>query len=96
MVIDHDILGWGTEHTENLLKQYQKILKVGIETGLERRNPDTRVASYCKSNDCDLLTGDLKAYQYYFDVGVKTVQITRYDWIGGLTDKAVFLVQIVE
>jgi len=69
---------------------------VGSELGLERRKPDTVIASYCKNSDCDLLTGDLKAYQYFFDVGVRTVRITRYDWIGGLTDKAVFLVQIAE
>ncbi len=64
VVIDHDILGWGSEHTEELLKRYQKVLKVGTEPGLERRRHD--------------------------------FQITRYDWIGGRTDKAVFLIQIVE
>jgi hypothetical protein len=69
---------------------------VGTEPGLERRKPDTIIASYCKTNNCDLLTGDLKAYQYYFDIGVATVQISRYAWIGGRTDKAVFLVQISE
>ncbi len=96
VVIDHDILGWGNEHAEELLKQYQKVLKVGTEPGLERRKPDTVIASYCKTNNCDLLTGDVRGYQHYFDVGVSKVQISRYSWIGGTTDKAVFLIQIVD
>jgi hypothetical protein len=95
VVIDHDILGWGEDHREGLLKTYQKIVKVGTEPGLERRKSDLVVASYCKKNDCDLLTGDLRAYQYYFDAGVKSVQISRYDWETG-PDKAVFLIQILE
>ncbi len=96
VVIDHDILGWGNERAEDLLKQCQKVLKVGSEPGLERRKPDTNIASYCKANNCDLLTGDVKAYQSYFDVGVNKVQISRRTWIGGRTDKAVFLIEIVE
>ncbi len=96
VVVDYDILGWGNEHEDELLKQYQKVLKVGTEPGLERRKPDTVIASYCKTNNCDLLTEDVRAYQYYFGVGVNMVQISRYSWIGGRTDKAVFLIQIVE
>ena len=96
VVIDHDILGWGKEREQELLKTYQMVHRVGTETGLERRKPDTIIAAYCKANNCDLLTGDLKAYQYFFDTEVKRVQISRYAWIGGLTDKAVFLVQIVD
>ncbi len=96
VVIDYDILGWGNDHEEELRKRYEKIVKVGSEPGLERRKPDVVLASYCKKNDCDLLTGDLKAYQHYFDAEVKTVQISRYDWWGGGADKAVFLIQIVE
>jgi len=96
VIIDHDILGWGKEHEQELLKTYQRVLMVGTEKGLERRKPDTIIATYCKANNCDLLTGDLKAYQYFFNAEVKTVQISRYTWIGGLTDKAVFLVEIVD
>ncbi len=94
VVVDYDILGWGNEHEDELLKQYQKVLKVGTEPGLERRKPDTVIASYCKTNNCDLLTGDVRAYQYYFNVGVNRVQISRYSWIGGRTDKAVFLIHL--
>ena len=78
------------------MNQYQKVLKVGTAPDLERRKPDTNIASYCKANYCDLLTGDVKAYQYYFDVGVDKVQISRRTWIGGRTDKAIFLIEIVE
>jgi len=96
VVIDHDILGWGKEHEKELLKTYQRVVIVGTEPGLERRKPDTTIASYCEANDCDLLTGDVRAYQNYFEVGVSKVEISRYAWIGGRTDKAVFLVQIGE
>lgn len=96
VLVDHDILGWGNQRSAELLKQYEKVLKVGSELGLERRKPDTIIASYCKENDCDLLTGDVRAYQHFFDVGVKAVQVSRYAWIAEPTDKAVFLVQIAE
>jgi hypothetical protein len=44
VVIDHDILGWGKEHEQELLKTYQMVHLVGGETGLERRKPDSAVA----------------------------------------------------
>lgn len=49
-----------------------------------------------QKNNCDLLTGDTTAYEYYFDVGVKKIQVSRFDWIGGKADKGVYLIQIVE
>jgi hypothetical protein len=48
--IDHDILEWGEDHREELLKKYHKIMKVGSEPGLERRKSDLIVAFYCKKN----------------------------------------------
>ncbi|HZY47035.1 MAG TPA: hypothetical protein VFE96_04485 [Candidatus Bathyarchaeia archaeon] len=48
IVIDHDILGWGNSHKDELLKHYRKFLKVDTDLGLERRRLDTDVAKYCK------------------------------------------------
>ena len=96
VIIDHDILGWGNDHREELLKEYRHVTSVGSEPGLERRKGDDKVALHCKENNCDLLTGDRTAYEHYFDVGVKRIQISRYDWIQHPTDKAVYLIQIVE
>lgn len=95
VVIDKDILGWGKEHEEELLKQYEKVLKVGIHPELPQRSFDDKVASYCKNNNCDLLTGDQKAYSHYFDVGIRTIQITRYAWYKE-GDRPVYLIKIID
>jgi len=95
VVIDHDILGWGKEHEQELLTTYNRVVMVGTELVLQRRKLDTFIAAYCKANNCDLLTGDVRAYENFFNSEVKTVQISRYAWIGGKTDKGVFLVQII-
>lgn len=96
IVIDHDILGWGESHKDALLGQYRKFVRVDSDPGLERRKSDTDVAAYCKKNSCDLMTGDTTAYEQFFEAGVTRIQILRYDWIGGKTDKAVYLIQIIE
>ena len=80
VVIDKDTLGWAKEHEKELLQQYDKILKVSEESDLPQRSFDSEVAAYCKKNECDLLTMDKTAYIYYFDVGIKTIQISREDW----------------
>lgn len=93
VVIDKDILGWGTEHKPDLLKSYEEVLMVGSIPDLPQRSSDKEVATFCMNNDCDLLTGDLKAYDHYFTAGVRTVQITAYDWIHK-ADKRVYLIEI--
>lgn len=95
VVIDKDILGWGNEHEEELLKQYGEVLKVGIDAELPQRSFDDKVASYCKYNNCDLLTGDQKAYSHYFDAGIKTIQITRYAWYKE-GDRPIYLIKIID
>ncbi len=94
-VIDKDILGWADEQREALLERYVTILKVGQHPDLQQRSLDEKIASYCKDNNCDLLTGDGKAYMHYFKAGIKTIQITQYDyWTGG--DRPVYLIEIVD
>ncbi len=94
VVIDKDILGWGDDNEEELLKQYDKVLKVGIDPDLPQRSFDDKVASYCRNNNCDLLTGDRTAYAYFFEIGISTLQITRYDyWKKG--DRPVYRIKII-
>ncbi|MCS4538910.1 MAG: hypothetical protein HYY67_08645 [Thaumarchaeota archaeon] len=81
-VIDHDILGWGSEQEDALLKRYKEIRKVGHRKDLPRRELDDKIALYCKENDCDLFTGDNKAYMHYFKAGIKTVKVSEYGWWG--------------
>ena len=95
VVIDKDIIGWGNEHEEEISKDYNEILKVGIDSDLPQRKEDKEIASFCKNNNCDLLTADIKAYTYYFDIGIKSIQITRYGF-DKKADKYVYLIKIVE
>ena len=95
VVIDKDILGWGNDHEEDLLKLYKKVLKVGADPDLPQRISDDEVASYCKNNDCDLLTADRTAYTHDFKVGIKTVEISRYGWYRE-GDKPIYLIKIID
>ena len=94
VVIDHDILGYGNEHEKELLEQYGKILKVGIDQELPQRSFDDKVAVFCKKNNCDLLTADAKSYTWSYEAGIKTVQISRYGWWKG-GDRPIYLVKFI-
>ena len=93
VVIDKDILGWGDEHEGILLKDYQKVLEVSKHPDLPQRSFDHVIAAYCLKNDCDLMTGDARSYTHFFDAGIKSVRISRFDtW--NKADKHIYLVQI--
>ena len=95
VVIDKDILGWADEERDVLLKRYESVLKVGIHPDLPQRTFDDKIASYCKINNCDLLTGDTKAHTHFFDAEIKTIQITKYAW-WKKGDRSVYLIEIIE
>jgi hypothetical protein len=94
LVVDRDILGWADGQKARLLKTYESIIPVGGDT-LPQRSADREVAIFCKENDCDLLTGDAKAYLHYFQAKIPAVRIFQYDWDvrGG---KPVLLIQIID
>lgn len=95
IVIDKDIIGWGNLHEKQLSNNYAKILKVGIDPDLPQRKRDDEIASYCKDNDCDLLTADNEAYTYYYNVNIKTVEITRYGY-DEKAEKYIYLIKIIK
>lgn len=95
VIIDHDVLGWGNSHQQELLKQYDQILKVGIGPELPQRSFDGEVASFCKKNNCHLLTADKNAYIHYFEAGINTIQMTRYAWWTE-GDRPVYLIKIID
>ena len=95
VVVDHDILGWGQEHRQELLNEYQDILEVSKHPDLPQRAFDDKIAAYCKMNGCDLLTGDSRSYAQFFDSGVKAVKVSRRDW-WAKGDRPVYLVRIDE
>tara|TARA_B100000949_G_C13887562_1_gene287320 strand:- start:120 stop:419 length:300 start_codon:yes stop_codon:yes gene_type:complete len=95
VVIDKDVLGWARDRRRDLLKRYEKILEVGELVDLPQRSFDSSVASYCKKNDCDLLTSDKTAYTHYFEKNIRTVKINRYGWYEK-GDRPVYLIEIVD
>ena len=89
-VIDKDILGWGNDHAEEIVARYSQKLEVGKHSDLPQRSFDSDVAKYCKVNDCVLFTGDQRAYTHFFEAGIKTIQVSQYDWYQP-ADKPVYL-----
>ncbi len=94
-VIDKDILGWGDNHTEEIVERYSEKLEVGKHSDLPQRSVETDVAKYCKTNDCVLFTRDQRAYTHFFEAGIKTIQVSQYDWYQQ-ADKPVYLIKIVD
>ncbi len=94
LVVDRDILGWADGQKSRLLKTYESIVLVGADT-LPQRSTSREVAIFCKENNCDLLTGDAKAYLHYFQAQIPAVRIFQYDWDvrGG---KPILLIQILD
>jgi len=96
VVIDNDILGWGNENEQKLLELYDSILKVSEDEKLPRRSSDGKLGSFCKDESCDFLTGDSRAYTYFFeDDRIKNLQISRFDWYEK-ADKPIYLVKILD
>ncbi len=96
VVVENDVLWLAEERKDNLLARYGGVVKVGSNSALERRVGDNVVAAYCRTNNCDLLTGDTTVYDEFFDIGVKTLQIERFDWVKGRVDKKIYLIRIVD
>lgn len=95
VVIDKDLIGWAGKHEDELSKIYAKVVKVGIDVDLPQRKRDDEIASYCKDNNCDLLTADTEAYMNFFDIGVKALEIARYDH-DEKADKHIYLIKITK
>ena len=95
VVIDKDLLGWADNHREQLLKEYENIICVGRDAALPQRSSDEKIALHCKNENCDLLTADIEAYTCYFDVGVNTITIKRYD-VERKSEKYIYLIKVAD
>ncbi|MBM3898294.1 MAG: hypothetical protein FJ358_07230 [Thaumarchaeota archaeon] len=95
VVIDKDLTGWGRNNQEKLKRDYSSIEEVGVMPSLPQRTSDASLGLYCKEHSCDLLTSDKEAYSYFFDAGIRAVQISRYSWYEE-GDKPVYLIKIVD
>ncbi len=95
VVVDKDILGWANDQRDELSEQYYFVQEVGKDEEIPQRKTDAEIASYCKRENCDLLTADKSAYIHFFDAGVKTVQIEKYGWYNK-GDRPIYLIRIIK
>jgi len=87
--------GWGDDSESRIHKDYEEILRVGIDPNPKQESTDERIAAFCEENNCDLLTGDKRAYaKLLMNSRVKAVQISEYDW-DNAGKKQVYLVKIL-
>ena len=95
VLIDYNKLGWAEENKDAIGRDYSEILRAGDGSNPGQDADDGEIASFCKENNCDLLTGDKRAYGSFLrNSHVKAVQISEY----GPEDAAkqqVYLIKII-
>jgi len=95
VLIDYDMRGWADDNETKITNDYEEILRVGIEPNPPKESSDETIASFCEENNCDLLTGDQRAYtKLLMNSRVKAVQISKYDYDDS-GKKQVYLVKIL-
>jgi len=73
--------GWADDNEIKIYTNYDPILRVGIYPTPKQDSSDEIIAAYCEENNCDLLTGDKRAYtKLLMKPRVKAVQISKYDF----------------
>jgi len=78
VVVDKQLAGWKGIDEPELLKRFDEIQRVGLHRDLPQRISDEALGSYCKRNDCALITSDSKAYTHFFERGTETINIKKY------------------
>ena len=87
--------GWADDNESKIHTHYEEILRVGIDPNPKQESTDEIIAAFCEENNCDLLTGDKRAYaKLLMNSRVKAVQISEYDW-DNTGEKQVYLVKIL-
>jgi len=78
VVVDKQLAGWKGIRDVELSKRFDEVQRVGLHQDLPQRMSDEALGSYCKRNDCALITSDSKAYTHFFEHGTETIQIKKY------------------
>ncbi len=80
ILVDYQIIGWAKRNEQKIHLSYKQILYVGTPPSPGRDSSDSRLASFCKSNDCDLLTSDQRAYlPFLTECNAGEVRISLFD-----------------
>ncbi len=93
-MVDKQLTGWKDLRDDELLKRYEEIRKVGKREDLPQRIDDKALGTYCRNNDCALMTADIKVYTQFLEGDIAAVQIRRYGR-NKESDQSVFIIEIV-
>ena len=94
VLIDQNCKWLVNEDSKKYLENYDKVFVVGID--LKQRDYDETLATFCKENECELLTADNRAYIHFFsEKKIKTVQISEFIY-EDKADRPIYLVKIVD
>ena len=94
VLIDQNCKWLVNEDAKRHLENYDKIFVVGID--LKQRGCDETLATFCKENDCELLTADNRAYIHFFsEKKIKNVHLSEFIY-EDKADRPIYLVKIVD
>ncbi len=94
VLIDQNCKWLVNEDAKKHLENYDKIFVVGID--LKQRDYDEALATFCKDNDCELLTADNRAYIHFFsEKKIRNVQLSEFIY-EDKADRPIYLVKIVD
>jgi len=93
-LIDQNCKWLTNDESKEHLKNYERIFVVGID--LKQRDYDETLATFCLTNNCELLTADSTAYVHFFtEKKIKTVQISEFIY-EDKADRPIYLVKIID
>ena len=94
VLIDQNCKWLTNDDSKEYLKNYQRIFVVGLD--LKQRDYDEVLATFCLTNECELLTADNRAYVHFFsEKKIKTIQISEFVY-EHRADRPIYLVKIID
>ena len=67
VLIDYSLNGWAKENEDLIHEHYSKIRYIIEEPCLSEDSSDAELASFCKTEGCDMLTSDKRAYESWLE-----------------------------
>ena len=94
VLIDQNCKWLANEDSKKYLENYDRIFVVGVD--LKQRDYDEVLATFCKDNECELLTADNRAYLHFFtEKKIKNVQVSEFVY-EDKADRPIYLVKIID
>ncbi len=94
VLIDQNCKWLANEDSKKYLEKYDRVFVVGVD--LKQRDYDEVLATFCKDNECELLTADNRAYLHFFtEKKIKNVQVSEFVY-EDKADRPIYLVKIID